>query len=117
LKKGLSKAAKKSDRETGDGLVSTYIHAGGKIGAMVELACETDFVAKTEDFEQLAREIAMQIASMKPEKVEDLLAQSYIRDPKKTIEELVKETIAKVGENIKIKRFCRMEINQEAVSC
>jgi elongation factor Ts len=110
IKQGLSKAAKKADRKTSDGLVESYIHNGGKVGSMVKLACETDFVAKTEDFQKLAREIAMQIASMNPKDVKELLAQAYIRDSKKTIEDLVKEAIAKLGENIQIIEFKRMEI-------
>lgn len=107
---GISKAAKKADRETGEGVVVSYIHAGGRIGALVKIGCETDFVANNEDFLSLAKEIAMQVASMDPENVAELEKQSYIRDPKKTIEDLVKEAIAKIGENIKILEFNRMEI-------
>ncbi|NMC35799.1 translation elongation factor Ts [Candidatus Beckwithbacteria bacterium] len=109
-KKGLDKAAKKADRETGDGLVTAYIHAGGQIGALVKLGCETDFVAKTSEFQTLASEIAMQIASMEPKDVKQLLAQSYIRDSKKTIDDLIKEAIAKLGENIQIIEFKRLAI-------
>jgi len=114
-KRGLDKAAKKADRETGDGLIGVYVHAGGKIGAMVKLGCETDFVAKTEEFQTVAREVAMQVASMNPENIEELLKQSYIRDSKKTIEDLVKETIAKLGENVKILEMSRLEIEQTPV--
>ncbi|KKR58381.1 MAG: Elongation factor Ts, partial [Candidatus Curtissbacteria bacterium GW2011_GWB1_40_28] len=97
---GMDKAAKKADRAVGSGLIETYMHAGGRIGAMVEVACETDFVARTDEFKNLAHEIAMQITAMDPTTVEELLKQEYIRDSAKTIDELVKETIAKVGENI-----------------
>lgn len=107
---GIEKAASKSDREVKAGLVETYIHGGGKIGAMVEINCETDFVAKTDEFKNLAREVAMQVSAMNPKDVKELLDQDYIRDAKKKIEQLVKETIAKVGENIIVKRFERFEL-------
>lgn len=109
---GIDKAAAKADRKVNAGLVETYIHAGGKVGAIVEINCETDFVVKTDEFKNLAHEIAMQIAAMDPSDVKDLLKQNYIRDPQKTIESLVKETIAKVGENIIIKRFMRFELGR-----
>lgn len=107
---GIEKAAEKSDREVKAGLVDTYIHGGGKIGAMVEINCETDFVAKTDEFKNLAKEVAMQVSAMNPKDVNELLKQDYIRDSGKKIEQLVKETIAKVGENIQIKRFIRFEL-------
>lgn len=100
FERGLMKAEKKSDRETKEGFVGSYIHTTGKVGAMVTLLCETDFVARNEEFMKLAREIAMQAASMKPETVEELLDQEYIRDGKFTIRELIKTLSAKVGENI-----------------
>lgn len=103
---GVAKAAKKGDRETTVGLVEAYIH-GGRVGALLSLGCETDFVARTPEFKALAHEIAMQIASMNPKTTEDLLKQPHIRDPKVTIEDLIKETIAKVGENIKVVAFTR----------
>lgn len=103
-------AAKKADRETGEGLVASYIHGNGKVGVLVEILCETDFVAKTDEFNHLAREVAMQVAAMNPETIEDLLKQDYIRDGSQTIETLVKEVIGKLGENITIKRFIRFEI-------
>lgn len=106
-KKGLMKAASKSEREVESGRVYSYIHNTGRVGAMVEIACETDFVAKTEDFQLLCKEIAMQIASMDPVDVDALMEQSYIRDGSKTIEGLVKTLIAKTGENTKIIRFVR----------
>lgn len=109
---GIDKAATKANRVVGAGLVETYIHAGGKVGSMVEIACETDFVARTDEFKTLAHEIAMQVAAMDPATVEELLKQEYIRDASKTVEQLVKETIAKVGENIVIRRFMRFELGQ-----
>ena len=104
------KAAKKADRETGEGLVEAYIHGNGKVGAMVEILCETDFVARTDEFKHLAHEVAMQVAAMSPETVEELLAQEYIKDSSKTIEQMVKEAIQKTGENIKIKQFTRFAL-------
>lgn len=103
-------AAKKADRETGEGVIEAYIHGGGKVGVLVELLCETDFVAKTDEFKQLAKEVAMQVAAMNPENVEALLKQDYIRDGSQTIESLVKDVIGKLGENVTIKRFTRFEI-------
>jgi len=113
---GVDKASEKSDRSVGAGLVDTYIHAGGRVGAMVEVNCETDFVAKTEEFKALVREIAMQVAAMDPIDVSELLGQEYIRDSAKTVDNLVKETIAKVGENIVIRRFARFELGTEIIS-
>lgn len=107
---GIAKAASKSDRAVGAGLVETYIHGGGKVGAMVEINCETDFVARTDEFKNLAHEVAMQISAMDPKDVKELLAQDYIRDSGRKIEDLVKEAIAKVGENIVVKRFMRFEL-------
>lgn len=108
-KKGFEKAAKKSDRETNAGLVESYVH-GGRIGVLVSLLCETDFVARTDEFKHLAHEIALQVSSMNPKDIKSLLAQEYIRDSSKTIDELVKETIGKLGENIQIGEFKRSEI-------
>lgn len=112
-KRGIEKAEKKAQRETMQGLVEAYIHQTGRVGAMVELLCETDFVARTEDFKKLSKELAMQIAAMNPKDVETLLQQEYIRDSSKTVETLIKETIAKLGENIQVKRFKRLEIGRE----
>ncbi|MFL5734003.1 MAG: hypothetical protein ACJ78Q_12490 [Chloroflexia bacterium] len=105
------------------GFIGSYIHTGGRIGALVELNCETDFVARTDEFRTLAREIAMQVASMDPLCVGSiegdagdddtvLLDQSYIRDPGKTIRDLIRETIGKVGENIQVSRFARFEVGR-----
>ena len=95
-KHGIEKAGKKADRTTSQGLVESYIHQNGKVGAMVEVLCETDFVARTSEFKTLAHEIAMQIAAMNPKNVDSLLKQEYIRDSSKTIESLIKEAIAKL---------------------
>lgn len=110
-KKGFDKAASKSDRVVGAGLVEVYSH-GGKVGVMVELLCETDFVAKTQDFKDLAHELALQIASMKPASVSELLEQEYIRDASLTIDQLLKSVISKVGENIQVGRFERIALGE-----
>ncbi len=110
--KGLDKAASKAEREVKAGVVETYSH-NGKVGVLVELLCETDFVAKTEDFKTLAHEIALQIASMNPENVEELLKQDYIRDNSQTIDALVKAAVAKLGENIQIGRISRIALGSQ----
>ena len=109
-KHGIQKAEKKSDRATAQGLVESYIHANGKVGVLLTILCETDFVARTQDFKHLAHEIAMQIAAMNPKDVDTLLKQEYIRDGSLTIENLIKQTIAKLGENIRVKAFTRYEL-------
>ncbi len=111
--KGLTTVAKKADRQTSQGLIETYVHGGGRIGAMVEVNCETDFVARNEEFKKFVRELALQIASMNPENVEELLKQEYFRDPSLTIEQLLNDNITKIGENIKIGRFSRFELGVE----
>lgn len=123
--KGIALAKKKADRVAEQGLIETYVHLGGKIGVMLEINCETDFVAHTEEFKELAHDIALQIAAMSPhyistdeiqEETDDdpestcLLTQQYIKDPGKTIQDVITETIAKVGENIKVRRFARFEL-------
>ena len=156
-KKGLAKAAKRAGRETAEGLISSYIHPGGKIGVLVDINCETDFVARTEDFQNLVKEIAMHIAAMnplairredvhpeviekekeilraeaaatgKPEKVLEkivegrlekffaercLMEQAYIKNPDITIKDLIYDIIAKVGENITVRRFTRYQLGE-----
>lgn len=156
-KKGLAKAAKKAGREATEGLVSSYIHAGGRIGVLVEVNCETDFVARNEDFIAFTRDIAMQIAAMNPqfvrkEEVDEgvvtrersvllakalesgkpeavvakmvdgqitkwmkeicLLDQSWVKNPDKTIDQVQQELVAKIGENIRIRRFVRFELGE-----
>ncbi|MBI4059373.1 translation elongation factor Ts [Candidatus Microgenomates bacterium] len=108
--RGVEIAEKKSERPVGAGLVDTYIHTGGKVGAMLELACETDFVARTDDFKNLAHELAMQVASMDPQDISELEKQDYIRDSSQKVKDLVTNVIAKIGENIKIVRFVRFEL-------
>ncbi len=109
-KKGFEKAAKKGDRATGQGLVESYVHQNGKVGVLVSLLCETDFVARTDEFKFLAHEIAMQVAAMNPKDTAALLKQEYIRDGSRTINDLVTETIAKLGENIQLGSFSREEV-------
>lgn len=156
-KRGIAKAEKKISRETKDGLIESYIHPGAKLGVLVEINCETDFVAKTDDFKKFVRDVAMQIAASnplvvtreelppeliekemniyksqvlnqkKPENIAEkiaqgkmekyyqevcLLEQSFIKDPNKTIDELNKELIGKLGENIIIRRFVRFQLGE-----
>ena len=109
--KGLAKAEKKSEREIKDGLVYSYIHAGGKVGSMVLVGCETDFVAKTDDFKSLCHELALQVATAEYEEVTELLEDEYIKDPSKKVQDLVKETVAKLGENIEVIDFTRLSVH------
>ncbi|OLC19459.1 MAG: translation elongation factor Ts [Chloroflexi bacterium 13_1_40CM_68_21] len=110
--RGLAKAQKKSDREAKEGVVEAYIHGGGRIGAMVELSSETDFVARNPDFRELAKELAMQVAAMDPKTVDELLEQAYIRDASKTVGELVTGIAAATGENVRVRRFKRFQLGQ-----
>lgn len=156
-KKGLAKAAKRAGRSTSEGIILSYIHTGAKLGVLVEVNCESDFVAKTDDFKAFAKNIAMHIAAAnpkglnpedidasmvekereiykaqmleegKPENIIDkivdgkvekfyqevcLMSQQYVKDPQKTITDVLKETIGKIGENIQIKRFARFQIGE-----
>lgn len=111
-REGLVKAEKKSSRKTDQGLIISYIHAGGRIGVLVEVNCETDFVARTFEFKNLCQEVAMQIAALEPQTVEELLKQEYIRDVSKTVEELIKTIIVKTGENIQVARFVRFKVGE-----
>ena len=123
---GIASAAKKANRETSQGLIDSYIHAG-RIGALVEINCETDFVARTPEFQTLAHELAMHVAAANPQfinaddipagaegKPEELalMEQPYIRDAGKSVRQLIQETIGKTGENIQVKRFTRFELGQ-----
>ena len=126
--KGLLKAQKKAGRTTGEGLVEAYIHTGGRIGAMIELNCETDFVTRTDEFKELAHNLAMQVAAMNPQFISEeeipseekssveeaettcLMQQAYIKDQTMTVQDLLTQVIAKVGENIKVSRFNRFEL-------
>lgn len=107
--RGMIRAEKKADRATGAGLLESYIH-NGRVGVLLELRCETDFVVHSDPFKELAHELAMQIAAMDPKDIEQLLFQPYIKDEKMTVGQLIKGVIAKVGENIQIERFCRYEL-------
>ena len=123
--RSLFQVQKKAKRSTTQGLIEAYIHTGGRIGAMVEVNCETDFVAHTDEFKELAHHLAMQVAAISPQfisgeevpegadiepQADCLLLQPYIKDPDKTIQDIIAETIAKVGENIKVSRFARFEL-------
>ena len=125
--RGLAAAAKRAERETSQGVVDTYIHAGGRIGALVEVNCETDFVANTDEFRALVHEVAMQVAAMNPAVVAPadrvgrpelegadeevaLLSQPWVKDGSKTVGELVQDAVARTGENIRVRRFARFEL-------
>ncbi len=126
-RQGIASAAKKASRATNQGVIQSYIHSGGRIGAMIELNCETDFVARTGDFQDLANNLAMQIAAMAPTYVDEsdvpdgeesdtaqdcLMQQSFIRDPSKTVQDMVNETVGKLGENIRVRRFKRFSLGE-----
>ena len=123
--KGLAKAQKKAERATTQGLIEAYIHTAGRIGAMIEVNCETDFVARTDEFKELAHCLAMQVAALSPQFISEeevpegadmepqeacLLLQPYIKDTARTVQDVIIETIAKVGENIRVSRFVRFEL-------
>lgn len=122
--RGAAIAEKKAGRVASQGLVESYIHGGGRIGVIVEVNCETDFVARSDDFKKLAHDIAMQIAATNPKYVgteegipddllpdeQPLLKQPFIRDPGQSIQQLVHEAIGKLGENIVVRRFSRFEL-------
>lgn len=123
--RSLFQIQKKVNRSTTQGIIETYIHSGGYIGAMVEVNCETDFVARTDEFKELAHHLAMQVAAICPQFVSSeeipegtdiepekacLLQQPYIKDPSKIVQDIINETIAKTGENIKVSRFSRFEL-------
>lgn len=109
-KKGVETASKRESRETNHGFIGEYRHHDGTKGSLVLLTCETDFVARTKEFKDLANEMAMQVTAMKPKNVKELLKQSWIRDESKTIGDLVKEMTAKTGENIVLKDFKRLDL-------
>src|SRR3989344_989199 len=102
---GIKVAENKSSREVKEGVIVSYIHATKKLGSMVEVLCETDFVARNDDFQDLAREIAMHIAAMKPGSVSDLLDQPFVKNPDMTVKDFINSYIAKLGENIQVGRF------------
>jgi elongation factor Ts len=110
---GFEKAAKREGRETSQGIIKAYVHHSGKVASMVELLCETDFVAKNELFLELAHNVALQVVSMPESTVEELLEQDFIKDPSKKVVDLVKEVIAKTGENVKVGRVWKIELGKE----
>lgn len=107
--RGAEKATKKSDREIKEGKIFAYQH-NDKTAAIVALGSETDFLARNEEFEAVGKELAMQVAAMNPENVEEFLEQQYIRDPSKTVNDLIIELISKVGENVVVLDFKRLSI-------
>ena len=107
---GFKKVEKKADREMHQGRVATYTHSTGKIGVMFELFCETDFVAKNEEFVAVTKDICLQIAAMNPETVDELMESDFIKDPSKKIKDLIAGLVAKFGENVKIGKMARFEI-------
>lgn len=119
--RGARMSASKSERETTEGLVVAYVHPGRPLGALLELNCETDFVARTDEFKSLARDLVMHIAAMQPERISDteaaasdeggsLLSQAWFRDSSLTVEQVIQSSIGKLGENVKVGRFSRFEI-------
>lgn len=126
--RNLFKAEKKSKRAASEGLIEAYVHTGGRFGAMVEVNCETDFAARTDEFKELSHCLAMQVVAMSPQFISPeevpegadiepqtvcLLLQPYIKNPNMTIQDIINETIAKVGENIKVSRFSRFELGEQ----
>ena len=125
--KGVASAGKRVGKDTNEGVIETYLHTGGRVGAMVELGCETDFVARTEEFQQLAHDIAMQVAAMGPvyidkDESEDgdtrspaqisLMQQPFIKNGSSSVGERVTELAGKVGENIRVVRFTRLAVGE-----
>ena len=125
---GLLLAKKKAERSATEGMIEAYIHCGGHIGAMIEVNCETDFVARTAEFKGLAHNLAMQVAAMNPQFISEdevpeeadiepqtacLLLQPYIKDNSKTVQDIIIETIARLGENIKVGRFAKFELSRD----
>ena len=125
--KGVASATKRVGKDTNEGIVETYLHTGGRVGAMVELGCETDFVARTEEFQKLAHDICMQIAAMGPvyvdaDEIEEgddrppaqiaLMLQPFIKNGSSSVGEMVRELSGKVGENIRVIRFSRLAVGE-----
>jgi len=112
-KEGFEKAAKREGRQTSQGLLATYVHHSGHVASVVELLCETDFVARNELFKALAHDLALQMAGVGAKNAKDLEGQEFIKDPTKKVGELIKEVIAKTGENVRIGRIFRVELGEE----
>jgi len=111
-KSGAAKAAKRAERTAGQGMVEAYSH-NGRIGVLVEVNCETDFVARGDDFKTFTHDCALQVVAMKPENVDDLLKQEYVKDPSQTVGDLLETLIAKTGEKIVVSRFVVYELGKE----
>ncbi len=109
--KGFAKAEKRAEREAREGLVGAYVH-DGRIGVLVEVNCETSFVAKTDEFKELVKDLSLHICSMEPGDVDELLEQEFVKDPAKKVGDLVKEAGAKLGENIVVRRFSRIALGE-----
>lgn len=109
MERGLAKVEKRADREAGAGMIFSYVH-NERIGVLVDMRAETDFVVHSDPFREAIREIAMQVAAAAPENVEALLAQPFIKDEKRTVKDVINELIAKVGENVKVRAFSRIEL-------
>jgi len=128
MQRGFAIAEKKADRVAAQGLIESYVHTGGKIAALVEVNCESDFVARTPEFKELAHDLAMQVAATNPKfiAIEDapeeenpseedcLLLQQFIKDPKRQVKDVITEAISKIRENIRVKRFTRFEMGIES---
>lgn len=112
-KEGFEKAAKREGRATAQGKIFSYVHHSGKIGVLAEILCETDFVARNELFEQLGKDFCLQITSVDPKNEKELLESEFIKDPTKKMADLIKEVIAKTGENVVLGKFSRLQIGQE----
>ena len=111
---GYEAAQKKVARKTHEGLIFSYVHHSGKVASLVELLCETDFVARNKLFQDLGHNLALQVASMSPKDIKELEGQDFIKDPSNKILDLVKDVIAKTGENVRISRIYRVELGQPA---
>jgi elongation factor Ts len=110
-KKGLTKAEKRGEREARSGLIGSYVH-DGRIGVLVEVNCETDFVAKTDEFKELVKDLTLHIAASDPEDENALLEQPFVKSPDQTVGDVVKEANAKLGENIVVRRFSRIALGE-----
>lgn len=110
---GAKKAEQKAERATGDGGIFSYVHHNRKVATLVELQCETDFVSGNEEFIKIGQELAMQLATVRADSVEELTESNYIREPSKTIKDLIQEAVLKFGENIRVARISRWELGAE----
>lgn len=110
MKKVAKKAEKRLERDASDGLVHSYIHGGGKVGSLVHIACETDFVAKTDEFKALCHNVALQVCTEDYSSIEELLSSEFIKDTSKTIKTLLDEVMAKTGEKVELKNFAKFTV-------